>query len=145
MRGERCSGLDGLESIRVLKVRLRGIKQGFANPAARRCQPRLSDFHGPAYLTFRGPLAPRRPGGPFYPSSGGAMTEALILVALAAILIFVILDDLRNYRIRNEAVAALAALFLLRTVLRGRYQEALCRMLPLRRSCSLCSCSCMCS
>jgi prepilin peptidase CpaA len=53
------------------------------------------------------------------------MIEALILVALAAILIFVILDDLRNYRIRNEAVAALAVLFLLRTALRGRYQEAM--------------------
>jgi Flp pilus assembly protein protease CpaA len=53
------------------------------------------------------------------------MIEALILVALAAILIFVIRDDLRNYRIRNEAVAALAVLFLLRTALRGRYQEAL--------------------
>jgi Flp pilus assembly protein protease CpaA len=53
------------------------------------------------------------------------MIEGLILVALAAILISVILDDLRNYRIRNEAVAALAVLFLLRTALRGRYQEAL--------------------
>lgn len=53
------------------------------------------------------------------------MIEALTHVALAAILIFVILDDLRNYRIRNEAVAALTVLFLLRTALRGRYQEAL--------------------
>jgi prepilin peptidase CpaA len=53
------------------------------------------------------------------------MIEALILVALAVILTFVILDDLRNYRIRNEAVAALAVLFLLRTALRGGYQEAL--------------------
>jgi len=53
------------------------------------------------------------------------MIEALIHFALAAILIFVIIDDLRNYRIQNEAVAALAVLFLLRTALRGCYQEAL--------------------
>jgi prepilin peptidase CpaA len=53
------------------------------------------------------------------------MIEALILVALAAILTFVIFDDLRNLRIRNEAVAALAVLFLLRTALQGHYQEAL--------------------
>jgi prepilin peptidase CpaA len=52
------------------------------------------------------------------------MIEAVILVALAAILIFVIVDDLRNFRIRNEAVAALAALFVLQTVLRGQYHEA---------------------
>lgn len=35
-----------------------------------------------------------------------------------------IFDDLRNFRIRNEAVAALVGLFLLRAALRGQYQEA---------------------
>ncbi|MCI0600624.1 MAG: prepilin peptidase [Beijerinckiaceae bacterium] len=53
------------------------------------------------------------------------MTELLIRIALAAILIFVILDDLRNYRIRNEAVAALILLFLLRAILMGQFAEAL--------------------
>jgi prepilin peptidase CpaA len=53
------------------------------------------------------------------------MNEMLIRIALAAILIFVIVDDLRNFRVRNEAVAALAVLFLLRAALNGRYAEAL--------------------
>jgi prepilin peptidase CpaA len=37
----------------------------------------------------------------------------------------VIFDDLRNLRIRNEAVAALTVLFLLRAAVGGQYQEAL--------------------
>lgn len=53
------------------------------------------------------------------------MNEMLIRIALAAILIFVMVDDLRNFRVRNEAVAALAVLFLLRAALSGRYAEAL--------------------
>jgi prepilin peptidase CpaA len=52
------------------------------------------------------------------------MTEVLIRVALGAILVFVIFDDLRNFQIRNEAVAALAVLFLLRAALGGQYWEA---------------------
>lgn len=53
------------------------------------------------------------------------MNEMLIRIALAAILIFVIVDDLRNFRVRNEAVAALSVLFLLRAALSGQYAEAL--------------------
>lgn len=53
------------------------------------------------------------------------MNEMLVRIALATILIFVIVDDLRNFRVRNEAVAALAVLFLLRAALSGRYAEAL--------------------
>ena len=52
------------------------------------------------------------------------MTDGLIRVALAAILIFVAFDDLRNFQIRNEAVAALVVLFLLKAALGGRYWEA---------------------
>jgi prepilin peptidase CpaA len=52
------------------------------------------------------------------------MTEVFMRSALAAILLFVIFDDLRNFRIRNEAIAALAILYVLRVALSGQYQEA---------------------
>jgi prepilin peptidase CpaA len=52
------------------------------------------------------------------------MPQIAIRIALAAILVYVVADDLRNFRIRNEAVAALFVLFLLRTALEGRYAEA---------------------
>jgi prepilin peptidase CpaA len=53
------------------------------------------------------------------------MIEAVILAAVAALLTFVVVDDLRNLRIRNEAVVALALLFLFDTVLTGHYREGL--------------------
>lgn len=53
------------------------------------------------------------------------MIETVILAALAAILSFVVVDDFRNLRIRNEAVAALALLFVASTGLTGHFREAL--------------------
>jgi len=52
------------------------------------------------------------------------VTDVFICAALAIVLIFVIVDDLQNYRIRNEAIATLVFLFLLRTALKDQYWEA---------------------
>jgi len=52
------------------------------------------------------------------------MIELPIHIALAAILVYVILDDFRNLRIRNEAVAALIVLYVLKEAIGGRYGEA---------------------
>lgn len=53
------------------------------------------------------------------------MVEVMILAVLAAVLAFVVQDDLRNYRIRNEAVLALLVLFLASVALAGTTREAL--------------------
>ncbi len=53
------------------------------------------------------------------------MIEVMILAALAALLAFVVVDDLRNFRIRNDAVLALALLYLASTFLSGHSREAL--------------------
>src|SRR6266568_5329497 len=53
------------------------------------------------------------------------MGEYLISFVLGAALIYVILDDLRNARIRNEVVIVLAALFVVAAITRGEYSEAM--------------------
>ncbi|MDJ1159208.1 prepilin peptidase [Chelatococcus sp. SYSU_G07232] len=47
------------------------------------------------------------------------LLEAAIRAALLAILVFVLIDDLKNYRIRNDVVVALFVLFLLWAALRA--------------------------
>ncbi len=53
------------------------------------------------------------------------MITFLISFALGTALIFVILDDLKNFRIRNGAVIFMAVLFLADAITRGQYHEAL--------------------
>ncbi len=52
------------------------------------------------------------------------MIEGMILAALAALLAFVVQDDLRSYRIQNNAVLALMVLYLASVALTGNYREA---------------------
>lgn len=52
------------------------------------------------------------------------MVYILIKLSVCAILCYIIFDDLRNYKIRNQAVVALIALFLVQTLIRGAYFEA---------------------
>lgn len=51
------------------------------------------------------------------------MIELLILVALVATLGFTIMDDLRNYTIRNEAILILLALFAANVITHGNYAQ----------------------
>ncbi len=53
------------------------------------------------------------------------MIEVMILTLLAALLAYVVQDDLRNFRIRNEAVLALMLLLLVSVALTGTYRETL--------------------
>src|SRR5271166_34185 len=53
------------------------------------------------------------------------MSAFLISFALGTALIFVMLDDVKNFRIRNEAVLFMAALFLVDALTRGQYHETL--------------------
>jgi prepilin peptidase CpaA len=48
----------------------------------------------------------------------------LLKLGVCATLIYIILDDLRNYRIRNESVGVLIGLFVIQTLVRGAYLEA---------------------
>jgi prepilin peptidase CpaA len=48
----------------------------------------------------------------------------LIKLIVCMVLIYIIIDDLRNYRIRNEAIGVLIALFLLEALVRGAYVDA---------------------
>lgn len=52
------------------------------------------------------------------------MVYILIKLSVCAILCYIIFDDLRHYKIRNKAVVALIALFLVQTLIRGAYLEA---------------------
>lgn len=52
------------------------------------------------------------------------MIEVMILTLLAALLAYVVQDDLRNFRIQNKAVLALLALFLVTMALTGSAREA---------------------
>lgn len=45
-------------------------------------------------------------------------------LSLCGILVYIIIDDLNNYRIRNEAIGFLLALFVLNTLVTSSYQEA---------------------
>jgi prepilin peptidase CpaA len=56
---------------------------------------------------------------------GKAVIESLILVVLVVVLAYVVLDDFRNLRIRNEVVLGLALLFLLKVALAGDYRLGL--------------------
>ncbi|WP_424362196.1 A24 family peptidase [Methylocystis parvus] len=49
------------------------------------------------------------------------MTQIVILIALVATLVFTIVDDWRNYTIRNEAILILLALFAARMIALGDY------------------------
>jgi prepilin peptidase CpaA len=55
----------------------------------------------------------------------GWMISLLIAAALAAVLIYIIFDDLKNYRVRNEAIAAILILFVVDALNAGQYQELL--------------------
>jgi Flp pilus assembly protein protease CpaA len=78
----------------------------------------------PCFQKVRGATCVRTASGRVTGSETCLMIEASIFVALAAILVFVIVDDLRSFRIRNNAVLALVLLFLVRTALTGQYDEA---------------------
>jgi prepilin peptidase CpaA len=56
------------------------------------------------------------------------MSAFLISFALGTALIFVILDDLKNFRIRNEAVIFMAVLFLADAITRGQYHDTLAHL-----------------
>lgn len=49
------------------------------------------------------------------------MIQTVILIALVATLLFTIVDDWRNYTIRNEAILILLALFVARMIALGDY------------------------
>lgn len=51
------------------------------------------------------------------------MIESLIYLALVAMLVFTIVDDWRNYTIRNEVILALLALFAANVIARGDYGQ----------------------
>src|SRR5437879_6273984 len=48
----------------------------------------------------------------------------IVLVSTAAVLFYVAVTDLRHYQIRNELILLLLALFILHTLLSGRWVEA---------------------
>lgn len=52
------------------------------------------------------------------------MVNILLKLSVCAILIYIIFDDLRNYKIRNQAVGALIGLFFLQSVTSGDYLAA---------------------
>jgi prepilin peptidase CpaA len=51
------------------------------------------------------------------------LTQTAILIALVATLVFTIVDDWRNYTIRNEAILVLLALFAARVIALGDYAQ----------------------
>jgi prepilin peptidase CpaA len=51
------------------------------------------------------------------------MSATIVSIALGATLLFIVCDDLRNYRIRNEIIAFLAVLFVVDVIVRGAYYE----------------------
>jgi prepilin peptidase CpaA len=53
-----------------------------------------------------------------------ALEYALLKLSVCAVLVYIIIDDLRNYRIRNESIGALIGLFVVETLMRGAYFEA---------------------
>jgi prepilin peptidase CpaA len=57
------------------------------------------------------------PPTPVIPS----IASQTVLILTAAVLFYVALTDLKHYRIRNEAILVLAALFFLHAVLSGRW------------------------
>lgn len=52
------------------------------------------------------------------------MQYIFIKASLCAILFYIIFDDIRNYKIRNQAILALVGLFFLQTVMEGDYRAA---------------------
>lgn len=52
------------------------------------------------------------------------MAEIAINLSVSAILVFVIFDDLKNYRIRNQAIGLLIALFIVKILISGAYSAA---------------------
>lgn len=52
------------------------------------------------------------------------MIASAITLAVAGILLFAIVDDLRNYRVLNEVIIALIVLFIADAAAQGHYREA---------------------
>ncbi len=52
------------------------------------------------------------------------MTSIVVTATLMAVLAFCIIDDLYNFKIRNEVIIALAVLFVAKIVAVGQYRDA---------------------
>lgn len=52
------------------------------------------------------------------------MLYIFIKASVCGILLYIIIDDLRNYKIRNQAIGALIGLFILQTVMDGDYRAS---------------------
>jgi prepilin peptidase CpaA len=53
------------------------------------------------------------------------MPAYLLILAVAGLLVFAIVDDMRNYRVRNDVVLLLLCLYILRVLVVGDYRQAL--------------------